>query len=51
MDRSLVELKNDMSNPSIVSDYEKIQKLILEEKRVEESYFGLLEELERLQSD
>ena len=51
MDRSLEELKNDMSNPSIVSDYEKIQKLILEEKRVEESYFALLEELERLQSD
>jgi len=50
MDRNLEKLKIDMLNPSIVSDYEKIQKLNMEEKRIEESYFILLAELERLQS-
>ncbi|NHZ85019.1 MAG: ATP-binding cassette domain-containing protein, partial [Planctomycetia bacterium] len=46
----LENIKIDLLNPDIASDFEKIQKLIEEEKRVEESYFVLLEELEGLQS-
>jgi ATP-binding cassette subfamily F protein 3 len=46
----LENIKIDLLNPSIASDFEKIQKLIDEEKRVEESYFVLLEELEELQT-
>ncbi len=47
----LENIKIDLLNPSIASDYEKIQNLLTEEKRVEESYFVLLEELEELQSN
>ena len=43
-------IKIDLLNPSIASDYEKIQNLLTEEKSVEKSYFVLLEELEELQS-
>ncbi|MCK4903389.1 MAG: ABC-F family ATP-binding cassette domain-containing protein, partial [Candidatus Marinimicrobia bacterium] len=46
----LENIKIELHNPSIASDYEKIQKLIKEEKRVEESYLVLLEELGDLQS-
>jgi ATP-binding cassette subfamily F protein 3 len=44
----LENIKIDLSNPSITSDFEKIQELLDEEKRIEESYFVLLEELEEL---
>jgi ATP-binding cassette subfamily F protein 3 len=46
----LENIKIDLLSPAIASDFEKIQKLLEEEKRVEESYFVLLEELEELQS-
>ena len=46
----LENIKIELLNPDITSDYEKIQKLIKEEKRVEEFYFVLLEGLEELQS-
>lgn len=46
----LENIKIELLNPEIASDYEKIQKLIKKEKRVEESYFVLLEELEELQA-
>ncbi|MCK4903825.1 MAG: hypothetical protein KAS35_03965, partial [Candidatus Marinimicrobia bacterium] len=46
----LENIKIELLNPDFMSDYEKIQKLIKEEKRVEEFYFVLLEELEELQS-
>lgn len=49
-EETLENLKIDLLNPSIASDYEKIQNLLTEEKRVEESYFILLEELEELHS-
>ncbi|NHZ85504.1 MAG: ATP-binding cassette domain-containing protein [Planctomycetia bacterium] len=45
----LENIKIELLNPEIASDFEKIQKLLEEEKRVEESYFTLLEELEGLQ--
>lgn len=47
-EETLENIKIDLLNPSIASDYEKIQKLLEEEKKVEESYFILLEELEEL---
>lgn len=46
----LENIKIDLLNPSIASDYEKIQNLLTEEKSVEKSYFVLLEKLEELQS-
>jgi len=46
----LENIKIDLLNPSVTSDFEKIQKLIEEEKKIEESYFILLEELEELQT-
>ncbi len=46
----LENIKIDLLNPSITSDFEKIQKLLKEEKQVEESYYILLEELEELQT-
>ncbi|MCJ7802855.1 MAG: hypothetical protein MUP82_10920, partial [Candidatus Marinimicrobia bacterium] len=49
-EETLENIKIDLLNPSITSDYEKIQKLIEDEKKVEESYFVLLTELEELQS-
>lgn len=49
-EETLENIKIELINPDIASDYDKIQKLIAEEKRVEESYFILLEELEELQS-
>ncbi len=45
----LENIKIELINPDIASDFEKIQKLLEEEKRVEESYFVLLEGLEELQ--
>jgi ATP-binding cassette subfamily F protein 3 len=47
----LENIKIDLLNPNIASDYEKIQKFLKEEKRVEESYFVLLTELEELQNN
>jgi len=47
----LENIKIDLLIPTIASDYEKIQKLLKEEKKVEESYFILLEELEELQNN
>lgn len=49
-EETLENIKIELINPGIASDFEKIQKLIEEEKRIEESYFVLLEELEELQS-
>jgi len=46
----LENINIDLLSPSIASDFEKIQKLIKDEKKVEESYFILLEELEEIQS-
>ena len=46
----LENIKIELINPDIASDYEKIQKLIVEQKKVEESYFVLLGELEELPS-
>ena len=46
----LENIKIELINPAITSDFEKIQQLLEEEKEVEESYFILLEELEELQS-
>lgn len=46
----LENIKIDLLNPDIASDFEQIQELLDEEKKVEESYFILLEELEELQS-
>jgi ATP-binding cassette subfamily F protein 3 len=46
----LENIKIELLNPDIASDYEKIQKLIVEEKKAEESYFVLLRELEELPS-
>ncbi|MEE8478459.1 MAG: multidrug ABC transporter ATP-binding protein, partial [Candidatus Neomarinimicrobiota bacterium] len=46
----LENIKIELLNPDIASDYEKIQKLIVEEKKVEESYFVLLGKLEELPS-
>jgi ATP-binding cassette subfamily F protein 3 len=46
----LENIKIELINPDIASDFEKIQELIEEEKRVEESYFILLEELEEPQA-
>ncbi len=48
-EKVLENLKIELLNPAIASNYEKIQKLIEEEKKAEESYFVLLEELEELQ--
>ena len=47
----LENIKIDLLSPSIASDFEQIQKLLEDEKKVEESYFVLLEELEELQSN
>ena len=47
----LENIKIDLLNPDTTSDFEKIQELMEEEKRVEESYFVFLEELEELQSN
>jgi ATP-binding cassette, subfamily F, member 3 len=44
----LENIKIDLLSPSIASDFEQIQKLLEDEKKVEESYFVLLEELEEL---
>jgi len=49
-EEKLENIKIDLLSPAIASDFEKIQKLIEEEKTVEESYFILLEELEELQT-
>ena len=46
----LENIKIDLLSPAIASDFEKIQKLLKEEKKVEESYFVLLEELEELKA-
>ncbi|NHZ86387.1 MAG: ATP-binding cassette domain-containing protein [Planctomycetia bacterium] len=46
----LENIKIELLNPDIASDFEQIQKLLEEEKKVEESYFVLLEELEELQA-
>ena len=43
-------LRSELSNPAIASDYEKIQKLLNKEQSAEKIYFSLLEELEQLQS-
>jgi len=57
LERKLVETekivegyKKDLASPSIVSDYEKIQKLLNQVQKTEENYFSLLEEMEKLQS-
>ncbi len=42
----LENIKIELINPDIASDYEQIQELLDKEKKVEESYFVLLEELE-----
>ena len=47
----LENIKIDLLSPSIASDFEQIQKLLEDEKMVEESYFVFLEELEELQSN
>lgn len=47
----LENIKIELLNPATASDFEKIQKLLAEEKIIEKSYFVLLEELEELQSD
>ena len=47
----LENIKIELLNPDIASDFERIQKLLDDEKKVEESYFVLLEELEELQSN
>ncbi len=44
----LENIKIDLLNPEVASDFEKIQELLKEEKKVEESYFILLEELEEI---
>lgn len=49
-EETLENIKIELINPGIASDFEKIQKLIEEEKRIEESYFVLLEELEEIRS-
>lgn len=49
-EETLENIKIELINPGIASDFEKIQELLEEEKRVEESYFILLEELEELQA-
>lgn len=46
----LENIKIELLSPEITSDFEKVQKLLTEEKIVEESYFVLLEELEELQT-
>lgn len=45
----LENIKIELLNPATASDFEKIQKLLAEEKIIEKSYFVLLEELEELQ--
>lgn len=49
-EETLENIKIELINPDIASDFEQIQELLDEEKKVEESYFILLEELEELQS-
>lgn len=46
----LENIKIELLCPEITSAFEKVQKLLAEEKIVEESYFVLLEELEELQT-
>lgn len=46
----LENIKIELLNPATASDFEKIQKLLAEEKIIEKSYFVLLEELEELQT-
>ncbi len=50
-EETLENIKIELHNPEIASDFEQIQKLLEDEKKVEESYFVLLEELEELQSN
>lgn len=45
----LENIKIELLNPDIASDFEKIQKLLEKEKVTEKTYFVLLEELEELQ--
>jgi len=46
----LENIKIELINPEIASDFEQVQELLAEEKKIEESYFILLEELEKIQS-
>lgn len=46
----LGNIKIELLNPATASDFEKIQKLLAEEKIIEKFYFVLLEELEELQT-
>lgn len=46
----LENIKIELLNPEIASDYEQIQELLNKKKSTEESYFAFLEELEELQA-
>lgn len=49
-EETLENIKIELINPDIASDFEQIQELLNKEKSTEESYFAFLEELEELQS-
>ncbi|MBU0528654.1 ATP-binding cassette domain-containing protein [bacterium] len=51
IEETLENIKIELLDPDIASDFEMIQKLLEEEKKIEESYFVLLEELEELQAN
>jgi uncharacterized radical SAM superfamily protein len=45
----LENIKIELINPDIASDYEQIQELLKQEKTIEDTYFTFLEELEELE--